>query len=354
MQELYSYFVLNKYYKEKTTENIQEILKKSNKDYSIKKIEDILENDSLSYNIDDNITKIISDYKNKNHIRKQLLNGKVKKQEENIIKSYLFIFHFLIEWKNISAENLKQIGIYKSFINSSLNLNNFVNNRFLISISKNGYYQNFVKKNSKNIDLSSPIIIEIYNKLLKNDEKFIKYCNLKQTGEQEDSEILTYIVKNIIYKNETTLDFLNNVNPNWDVTKGIISILIIKTIKNYIKSKEKNIKFDTEALGIITSKDFLFFKTLVHGVIENEEKLIAELKAKIENWDIDRIIILDKIIILMAAYELLYIKNIPFKVTIDEYLDISKKYSTPKSKLFINGVLDALANQYNKQEIANQ
>jgi len=93
---------------------------------------------------------------------------------------------------------------------------------------------------------------------------------------------------------------------------------------------------------------------LFEKAIVNEEELQKELDGKTPNWDSERIANLDAILIKLAIAELFYFSNIPPKVTLNEYLEIAKEYSTPKSNLFINGVLDSLVKEYEKSNRMNK
>ena len=93
-------------------------------------------------------------------------------------------------------------------------------------------------------------------------------------------------------------------------------------------------------------EDIAFGEQLIEKVLSNEEELQKEFEGKTPNWDPERIALLDSTLIKIAIAELIYFENIPTKVTMNEYLEIAKEYSTPKSNQFINGVLDSLVREY--------
>jgi len=100
--------------------------------------------------------------------------------------------------------------------------------------------------------------------------------------------------------------------------------------------------------------DAQFATTLFQKVMLNDNKLSKELEGRTPNWEQDRIAVLDMIILKMAIAELLFFSEIPSKVTINEYLEISKEYATPKSSVFINGILDVLVKEYGKSNELNK
>ena len=103
-----------------------------------------------------------------------------------------------------------------------------------------------------------------------------------------------------------------------------------------------------------SEEDVLFGLELLEKVIANDEKLQFELEGKTPNWDADRIALLDRVILKIAITELLFFPSIPSKVTLNEYLEIAKDYSTPNSNNFVNGVLDKLVKEFEEENRLNK
>ena len=118
-----------------------------------------------------------------------------------------------------------------------------------------------------------------------------------------------------------------------------INTFLLRLIKNLNNQKEFN--FFKKSF-ISTEKDLEFALKLFKKVLENSEKLDKEVQSRILNWDIERIAPIDRIIIKMSFVEIIYFSEIPSSVSVNEYIEISKEYSTPNSSQFINGVLDNL------------
>ncbi len=128
---------------------------------------------------------------------------------------------------------------------------------------------------------------------------------------------------------------------NWQENKPIVKSLVLKTIKLIEETT-------TESLALLDlstnwEDDKAFFEELYEKTVADDAKYEAMIAAGVKNWDIERVAVIDKIILKMALCEMHIFRSIPVKVTINEYIEISKLYSTPKSKQFINGVLDKLA-----------
>jgi transcription antitermination protein NusB len=188
------------------------------------------------------------------------------------------------------------------------------------------------------------IINEWYLDLLKKDEEFLKYGALGKPTEEDDKKILAHLYKNIIFKLENFQPLFEDLGVRWDEDKEILKGMITKTLKSL---DEENIDYQLE---LFTKEDDWdeeknFFEVLFKNTISRDKELEEEITNKTKNWDIDRIALLDKIIIKMALTEMISFPGIPVKVTINEYLEISKRYSTPKSRQFINGLLDSISGE---------
>lgn len=156
---------------------------------------------------------------------------------------------------------------------------------------------------------------------------------------EDDADNLLYLFKNIFWKSESFQNFFEEHDRGWIENKDIIKSLVNKTIKSITREG-----MVLAPLSYQWEDDKQFFVDIFDSTVKNgsgAEKLIAE---RAKNWDMDRIAQVDMILLKMAITEMINFPSIPVKVTINEYIELSKKYSTPKSKKFINGILDVLAN----------
>jgi len=179
-----------------------------------------------------------------------------------------------------------------------------------------------------------------YKSLLKNDE-IIKYQNQIEIDFENDLKILNYISLNFIFKNEEINKHFSEKDLFWEEDKSILKSMIKKTL-NSLNSIKLD-KFTIADLSNDLSDDKSFAKNLFEGVLDGNKIFDSLISDNCQNWDIERISTIDRILLKMGICEFLYFHNIPVKVTINEYIDIAKKYSTPKSKNFVNGVLDILS-----------
>jgi N utilization substance protein B len=149
-------------------------------------------------------------------------------------------------------------------------------------------------------------------------------------------------LKKIIFKNEVILNYFSEKDLNWTENKSIVRSLSSKVLKNAATEPEAD---PVPEIAINWDEDKEFFQNIFNFTIENDSASKALITQKTKNWDIERLAFTDKVIISMALAEMKNFPSIPVKVTINEYIDISKTYSTPKSKQFVNGLLDVLAKE---------
>lgn len=191
------------------------------------------------------------------------------------------------------------------------------------------------------------ILVWIYEVLLK-DELVVDYLNRPSTTFAQDKEFLLHIYKTLIFKSEIISSFMEQQDLYWAENKAILRSMVLKTIKAL---EESVVDFSLAELSYNWDEDKQFFETIFDQTVHGGEKYEELIASKSKNWDLDRISDTDKILLLMAIQEMINFPGIPLKVTINEYIEVSKKYSTPKSKQFINGVLDVIAVDLQKEGV---
>ncbi|MGY2130839.1 transcription antitermination factor NusB [Hymenobacter sp. HD11105] len=176
---------------------------------------------------------------------------------------------------------------------------------------------------------------------IKQDAEFQAYLAAPGGNYAEDQEALKHLYKTFVFKEGALATQLDEADLNWEENRPVVKNLVVKTIKMLDEAADENLELMALSANWAEDKEFaqsLYQQTLTDD--ERYEKLIAE---SVQNWDVERVAQLDKIVLKMALCEMHLFRSIPVKVTINEYIEISKMYSTPKSKQFINGILDKLA-----------
>ena len=140
------------------------------------------------------------------------------------------------------------------------------------------------------------------------------------------------------------MTFFSEKDLNWTENKSVVRSLAAKVLKN-ASLPETTLAEPLPEIAMNWEEDKEFFENIFNFTIANDVSSKVLIADKTKNWDIERLAFTDKVIISMALAEMIHFPSIPVKVTINEYIDISKTYSTPKSKQFVNGLLDVLAKE---------
>jgi transcription antitermination protein NusB len=180
---------------------------------------------------------------------------------------------------------------------------------------------------------------EMFRKMLlhiRESETFFEFMNNEETGFEEDRQFVLSLFKTEIANYPLLHDFFEEKSIQWLDDIDLACSMVLKTIKNFSEEGENSI------LALYKDKDdeLSFIKDLLRKTISMDKENEAIIDGLTENWEFDRIAKMDVILMKMAITEFQIFNNIPTKVTLNEYIEISKFYSTPKSNTFINGVLD--------------
>ena len=219
---------------------------------------------------------------------------------------------------------------------------NLAQNKVLLKIRESQSYRAAIARNNVHLDDLELEIREWVRDYIKTSETYQEYLKISNPSVEQDFEAADDLLKKIIFKNEVILNYFSEKDLNWTENKSIVRSLSSKVLKNAATEPEAD---PVPEIAINWDEDKEFFQNIFNFTIENDSASKALITQKTKNWDIERLAFTDKVIISMALAEMKNFPSIPVKVTINEYIDISKTYSTPKSKQFVNGLLDVLAKE---------
>lgn len=220
---------------------------------------------------------------------------------------------------------------------------NFIDNRLLQQLKADADLQTFIKNKKLNLwELDDEYVILLFNQL-KELDWYQEYLSLPATEFDTDRNLVVKLYKEVMAPNDKLYDYLEDKQLTWIDDYPIVNTALVKRLQKWPDGKGRT---DVALSVYKNDEDREFAVTLLRKVFLNDEKLTAAIDAKTPNWDQDRIADLDMIILKMGIAEFDYFPSIPVKVTINEYLEIAKEYSTPKSSLFVNGILDKIVKEY--------
>lgn len=205
-------------------------------------------------------------------------------------------------------------------------------NTVLWDLLNNNTFQEKVKEDNVERHIDEDWVKKLYQSLIKS-ETYINYIQEQNRSNAGEKQIMQHIWRKEMLENEDFVEHLNDEWSGWEDDKEMVLMLM----ENYFRSP-KNVNF----LQFISAEKREYAFSLLKTVLEKEEHLMELIKPKLKNWDAERVAVIDLILLKMGIAELLYFPTIPTKVTINEYIEIAKNYSTPQSGQFVNGVLDNL------------
>lgn len=221
--------------------------------------------------------------------------------------------------------------------------NKFIENRVLSSIRENKALNAELRRRKLAFwDLHGDYVKLIYEEVV-NSTYYSDYMKEANTTFDEDRKLLIDLFTTIIAPNEKIYDFFEDARLTWIDDVPLVNTFILKQLRQ-LGPKIPPTVFTPKLLK--DDEDLVFAKDLLAKTLLKDQALSKEIEGKTPNWDKDRIADIDGILLKMAICELLYFPSIPERVTINEYLEIAKEYSTPKSSIFINGILDKLVKEY--------
>ena len=179
---------------------------------------------------------------------------------------------------------------------------------------------------------------KLYLELVKTPE-YEQYISEEGRDLKTETAMFRFIWEGLMEKNEAFLDHMNDELPGWEDDAPMMFMLM----DNFFKNIQK-----VNFLALITGEKQTYANDLLRTVLDKEEYTMELLNPKLVKWESDRVAIIDLILLRMGVCEFLYFPTIPTKVTINEYIDLAKLYSTPQSGQFINGVLDNLLKDLEK------
>ena len=305
---------------------------------------------------------------NRRHIRIKVMQSvyamhqsgsdNVEKQEkflqyslENIVDLYLIMLSSLVEIrkKEIDYINLAQKKHLATPEERNPNLR-FINNPVLLALEESNSLSIALEKRKINNWQANDDTILMLLQDIKQSELYQNYMDKKAVTFEEERFFVADMFSELIAPNEKLYSYLEDFKLTWVDDIPVVNTQILKQLKQMTSDADS---FRVPAV-YKDEEDKDFATALFRKTVLNDSELAKEFIDKTPNWDLERIAELDTIILKMAICEFLKFPSIPMKVTINEYLELAKEYSTPKSSLFINGILDNIVKDFQANNRVNK
>ncbi|MBQ8675359.1 MAG: transcription antitermination factor NusB [Bacteroidaceae bacterium] len=215
----------------------------------------------------------------------------------------------------------------------------FIDNRFIAQLSSNKQLMSYIEQNKLTWAGDRDLLRKLYAEITES-EYYAEYMMRDAVDYTDDRELWRKAYKNVIMKAEYIDETLEDKNIYWNDDKETIDTFVLKTIKRF---EEANGEDQPLIPAFKDNEDHEFATTLIRRAVENSGYYQSLISQSTRNWEFNRLAYMDVIIMQIALAEMLTFPEIPVSVTINEYVELAKCYSTPKSHIYINGILDNIA-----------
>lgn len=218
-------------------------------------------------------------------------------------------------------------------------------NKFLLTLAENKQLEEY-RQAKPEWDEEPMLIKKLYNSLVDSD--FFKlYLDKENFAFDEDREVIRKFYKNLVCNNEDFDALLEDHSLYWNDDKEIVDSFVLKTIKRFTAESTPEQELLPE---YASTDDYDFAMNLFRESINREPEMRALIEENCKNWEFSRLAFMDVILMQIALTEILTFPTIPLSVTFNEYLDIAKIYSTPRSASYINGLLDHVVKKLKEEK----
>ena len=215
----------------------------------------------------------------------------------------------------------------------------FIENKFIAQLASNNQLMNYVETNKLSWSDEREMLKKLYAAITESDY-YAEYMMRETVTYADDRELWRKIYKNIIMKNDGIDETLEDRSIYWNDDKEIVDTFVLKTIKRFDEANGDEQELMNEFKD---DEDREFATTLIHKAISTDQYYQSLISQSTRNWEFDRLAFMDVILMQIALAEMLSFPEIPVSVTINEYVELAKCYSTPNSHIYINGILDNIA-----------
>lgn len=267
----------------------------------------------------------------------------------SLSKAYDLYNHLLLLMVGIThyeADRISFLSMKMRPTESDRNPNlKFVNNRFIAQLEKNEQLNKFAEKSKLNWVDNSDLLRRLLDQIVESDI-YKEYMASEVSSYEEDKELWRKLYKAFIFENEELDELLEEQSLYWNDDKSIIDTFVVKTIKRF---EEENGATQQLLPEYKDTRDMDFAARLFRAAVANAEEYRTLMSSCSKNWDMQRLAFMDVVIMQTAIAEVMTFEDIPLSVTLNEYVEIAKHYSTAKSGSFVNGLLDSITKKLRQE-----
>ncbi|MES2591833.1 MAG: transcription antitermination factor NusB [Bacteroidota bacterium] len=271
---------------------------------------------------------------------------------DKIYDLYIYQLAFLVELQHVATVLSEEAKNKRLPTSNDLNPNlKFIENKFIVQLSENIHLKREINNRKISWNNEFELVKKIFNNIKASDE-YGKYMNVSDDSYKTDRDFILEMFREHVADFELINHIYEEKNLHWGDDIYLVNPMVVKTIESFKETTTPD--FALIPLYKDREEDEQFVKDLFRQTVMQEEETKKLIGDKTKNWEVERIAMMDVLLMQMAITEILFFSNIPVKVSLNEFIEISKIYSTPKSKLFINGILDKLLSDFKAENKLNK
>lgn len=220
---------------------------------------------------------------------------------------------------------------------------NFTSNSWIKALSESPALKKEALKHARTWQDKSDRVRAWFRDVIRQENEYLSYIDKKSPSLEDQRKFINHLYKKVILGKTVINDYFEEEVLRWAEDKDIVKGLVEKTVKSYDPEEKLPLALHTLSVNWEDDKDFI--ERLYDQSAHLDSKYKDLVASNTRNWEVDRLPLTDRMILEMAIAELLIFPNIPVKVSMNEYIELAKNYSTPKSRQFINGILDVIAKE---------
>jgi N utilization substance protein B len=248
---------------------------------------------------------------------------------EKISSTYYLILNLFPALASVAASDKR--NLYK----------NFSENLFVQAIAESPILKKESLKTGGHWDNQMDKVRSWFKEIVKVDDEFLKYSGLKNPTDEQQMDLIKHLLRKVIISQTAIAGYFEDEDQRWAEDREVLKSMVEKSLK----AIRSNGNLELQKLSVEWEEDKEFVDVLFQKAAWLPEKHKSLIGSHTINWEVDRLPLTDRVVLQMAIAELTQFPNIPVKVTINEYIELTKNYSTPKSKQFINGILDVISKE---------
>ncbi len=296
------------------------------------------------------VTRAVANYKSELDQDTRKLEGGLLEALSKINQACIRIWQLLAEWTCIAKQQTERSKLHQQrgmAVSMAIS-----HSQVLQGLQQNRVLDKLIQQEVSGWRDHLPLVESWYHRFIKQCPSVQQYLTLSMPPYQ-DEQLLILLIEDVIFKELDIQTFFGHIDPKWSIHKRIVKKQIRRDLMHLLQ-EGAGVSVSALDWAIDGKKEQYFYTNLVQKTLQKDADLESLIAEKAQNWSVDRVMLLDKTIIKLALCEMLYFQDIPIKVSINEYIDLSKTYSTPKSSQFINGLLDAVATTLSQRARADK